>query len=169
METLFSRQITEDVADLKSREKEPFTKGIADRLRCLRLLKEGRASGLAEVALILGYHLRTVQRWWQHYRDGGIAALLPAPPRRGASERITPEAWADLQAEMQAGRLGSLHEAQVYLRGHWGIAATGASRPLGHRLWDRRDFQAVSAPQDQVEDRPPAPSQGRQPCRAGGV
>ena len=121
METPFSRQIAEDVADLKSREKEPFAKGIADRLRCLRLLKEGRASGLAEVALILGYHVRTLQRWWQHYRDGGSTALLPAPPRRGASERITPAPWSGLHAEMQAGRIGSWHEAQVYLRDHWGI------------------------------------------------
>ena len=30
METVFSRQIHEDVADLKSREKEPFAKGIAE-------------------------------------------------------------------------------------------------------------------------------------------
>jgi len=121
METVFSRLIQEDVADLKGREKEPFAKGIADRIRFLRLLKEGRAVQLAEVAALLGYHLRTVQRWWQKYRTGGMAALLPGPPRRGASERITPEAWAGLQAEMEAGRIGSLHDAQVYLRDHWGI------------------------------------------------
>lgn len=73
------------------------------------------------MAAILGYHLRTVQRWWQCYRDGGIAALLPAPSRRGAPERITPEAWAGLSAEMEAGRIGSLHEAQVHLPERWGI------------------------------------------------
>lgn len=121
METVYSQQIAEDAADLKSREKEPFAKGIADRVRFLRLLKEERAAGLSEVSEVLGYHLRTVQRWWQQYREGGIAALLPGPPRRGAPERITPEAWAGLSAEMEAGRIGSLHEAQVYLREHWSI------------------------------------------------
>ncbi len=158
METPFSRQIAEDVADLKSREKEPFAKGIADRLRCLPLLKEGRASGLAEVALILGYHVRTLQRWWQHYRDGGITALLSAPPRRGASERITPAAWSGL-ARRDAG-----WPHRQLARG-----PSLPARPLGHRLWDRRDFQAVSAPQDQVEDRPPASPSGRQPRRSGRV
>ena len=92
METVFSCQIQEDLADLKGREKEPFAKSIADRVRFLRLLKTGQAGGLAEVAALLGYHLRTIQRWWHTYRDGGIAALLPGPPRRGASERITPDA-----------------------------------------------------------------------------
>ncbi|MCG5239930.1 helix-turn-helix domain-containing protein [Azospirillum doebereinerae] len=121
METVFSRQIQEDVADLKSREKEPFAKGIADRIRFLRLLKEGHAERLADVAALLGYHLRTVQRWWQTYRAGGLAALLPGPPHRGASERITPEAWTGLRAEMEAGHIGSLHDAQVYLRDHWSI------------------------------------------------
>lgn len=121
MATLYSQQITEDVADLKSREKEPFAKGIADRVRFLRLLKDERAAELTEVAEVLGYHLRTNQRWWQQYRDGGIAALLPGPPRRGASERITPEAWAGLCGEMEGGRIGSLHEAQVYLRDRWSI------------------------------------------------
>ena len=121
METVFSRQIQEDVADLKSREKDPFIKGIADRIRFLRLLKDGRAERLAEVAALLGYHLRTIQRWWQRYRDGGIAALLPGPPRRGASERITPEAWTGLQTGMTAGHIGSLHDAQVYPRDHWSI------------------------------------------------
>ena len=37
----------------------------------------------AEVAALLGYHLRTVQRRWQEYRDGGITALLPG--RRGGA------------------------------------------------------------------------------------
>jgi hypothetical protein len=37
-------------------------------------------------------------------------------------ERITPEAWEGLQAEMRAGRIGGLHEAQAYLRDTWHIA-----------------------------------------------
>ena len=37
------------------------------------------------------------------------------------AERITPEAWAGLQAEMRAGQIGGLHEAQVYLRDTWHI------------------------------------------------
>jgi hypothetical protein len=37
-------------------------------------------------------------------------------------ERITPEVWDGLQAEMRAGHVGDLHEAQLYLRDTWHIA-----------------------------------------------
>jgi transposase len=71
--------------------------------------------------LHLGYSVRTAQRWWQGYREGGLAGLLAPPQRRGMVERITPEAWEGLQAEMRAGHIGGLHEAQVYLRDTWHI------------------------------------------------
>jgi hypothetical protein len=51
---------------------------------------------------ILDYSVRTVQRWWQCDREGGLAELLAPPQRRGMAERITPEAWEGLQAEMRA-------------------------------------------------------------------
>ena len=69
--------------------------------------------------------MRTVQRWWQSYREGGLAGLLAPAQRRGLAERITPEAWEGLQAEMRAGHIGGLHEAQVYLRDTWHIAYPG--------------------------------------------
>jgi hypothetical protein len=59
----------------------------------LRFLKEGRVAGVSQAAEVLGYRVRTVQRWWQCYREGGLA------------ERITPEAWEGLQAEMRAGHM----------------------------------------------------------------
>ena len=87
----------------------------------LRFLKEERVAGVSQAAEILGYSVRTVQRWWQSYRAGGLAGLLAPPGRRGMVERITPEAWEGLQAEMRAGHIGGLHEAQVYLRDTWHI------------------------------------------------
>ena len=51
-----------------------------------------------------------------------MAGLLAPAQRRGMAERITPEAWEGLQAEMRAGHIGGLHEAQVYLRDTWHIA-----------------------------------------------
>ena len=40
----------------------------------------------------------------------------------GSRERITPEAWADLSAQMRAGAIGRLKDAQAYLQEHWGIS-----------------------------------------------
>jgi transposase len=101
--------IPEDIAQLQAAEKAARDKIRADRIRMLRFLKEERVVGVSQAAEILGYSVRTVQRWWQCYREGGVA------------ERITPEAWEGLQAEMRAGRIGGLHEAQVYLRDTWHI------------------------------------------------
>ena len=98
--------ILEDIGQLQEAEKAARDKIRADRIRMLRFLKEGRIAGVSQAAEILGYSVRTVQRWWQCYREGGLAGLLAPPGRRGMVERITPEAWESLQAEMRAGHIG---------------------------------------------------------------
>ena len=63
--------------------------------------------GIVQAAAALGYSARTAERWWRLYCEGGLAALVAPPQRRGMAERITPEAWESLQAEMRrAGRIG---------------------------------------------------------------
>ena len=114
--------IQEDVAQLQAMEKAARDKTRTDRVRLLRFLKEGRVAGVSQAAEVLGYSVRTAQRWWQCYREGGLAGLLTPPRPPGMPERITPESWEGLQAEMRAGRIGGLHEAQVYLRDTWHIA-----------------------------------------------
>ena len=127
--------IGEDIDTLRGLEKAERDRGRCDRLRFLRFLKEGRIAVVEDAAAALGSHVRTVQRWWQRYRKGGLAALLPEPKRRGASERISPEAWAGLAAEMDGGRIGSLHEAQIYLRDTWSV---DYGIDAGSKLFPRR-------------------------------
>ena len=76
--------IQEDIAQLQAAEKAARDRTRADRVRMLRFLKEGRVAGVSQAAEVLGYSVRTAQRWWQCYRAGGLAALL-APPQRRAS------------------------------------------------------------------------------------
>ncbi len=121
MGTAYAPFIQEDIAALQAAEKAARDKSRTDRVRLLRFLKEERVPGLVEAAAVLGYSVRTVQRWWRCYGQGGLSALVAPPGRRGMVERITPEAWAGLQAAMRAGQIGSLHEAQVYLRDTWHI------------------------------------------------
>jgi transposase-like protein len=106
MDVAYPLLIQEDVAQLQGAEKVARDKARADRLRLLRFLKEERVAGVSQAAEVLGYSVRTAQRWWQCYREGGLAALLAPPQRRGAKERISPEAWEGLQAEMRAGHIG---------------------------------------------------------------
>ena len=121
MDITYPLLIQEDIAQLQAVEKAVRDTTRADRVRMLRFLKEGRIAGVSQVAEVLGYSVRTVQRWWQCYREDGLAGLLAPAQRRGLAERITPEAWEGLQAEMRAGHIGGLHEAQVYLRDTWHI------------------------------------------------
>jgi transposase len=106
MDVAYPLLIQEDVAQLQAAEKAARDKGRTDRLRLLRFLKEERVAGVSQAAEVLGYRVRTAQRWWQCYREGGLAALLAPPQRRGAKERLSPEAWEGLQAEMRAGHIG---------------------------------------------------------------
>ena len=62
--------IPEDIAQLHATEKAARDKIRADRIRMLRFLKEERVAGVSQAAEILGYSVRTVQRWWQSYRQG---------------------------------------------------------------------------------------------------
>ena len=111
MNAAYPLLIQEDVAQLQAAEKAARDKARADRLRLLRFLKEERVAGVSQAAEVLGYSVRTVQRWWQCYRAGGLAALLAPPQRRGAKERLSPEAWEGLQAEMRAGHIGGRHSS----------------------------------------------------------
>jgi transposase len=118
----YRERIAEDERELAALEKRQRGRAPADRVKLLRLLKSGRERSLRRAAAVLGYSERHVQRWWKRYAADGLAGLLAAAPRGGRRERITAEAWAGLEAEMRAGRVARLRDAQAYLREHWGTA-----------------------------------------------
>ena len=72
MDITYPLLIQEDIAQLQAAERAARDKTRADRVRMLRFLKEGRVAGVSQAAEILGYSVRTVQRWWQCYREEGI-------------------------------------------------------------------------------------------------
>jgi transposase len=88
----------------------------------LRLLKTGAYRSRRALADVLGYSERQLHRWFVAYREGGLGAMLAYGTPAGAAERVTAEAWAGLEAEMAAGRIGRLKDAQAYLADHHGIA-----------------------------------------------
>ena len=113
--------IAETVDALRAQERAARGRRAADRVKLLRLLKSGAARSMRQAAATLGYSERQAQRWWARYTAGGLAALLTVGRPGGSRERITPEAWADLSAQMRAGAIGRLKDAQAYLRERWGI------------------------------------------------
>lgn len=117
--------IEESPEQLAERERTRRFGPISDRLKMLRLLKEGTYRSRRALAPVLGYSERQLGRWFDAYREGGLEALLDRGKSGGSSERVTPEAWAALAVEMKAGRIARLEDARRYLEEEHGIHYAG--------------------------------------------
>jgi len=121
MQILYPPAIVESVALLQEREQQLRGTPAAPRLQMLRLLKSAEATTVPQVAALVGYSPRQVQRWWQTYRTDGLAALERVYRPAGKPARLTAEAWAGLTIELEAGRIGGQEDARRYLEESWGI------------------------------------------------
>ncbi|CCF86034.1 helix-turn-helix domain-containing protein [Nitrolancea hollandica] len=117
----YAELIQESVAELRREEKRLRGAITQPRIRMLRLLKAGQITSLRASTELLGYSLSQLYRWWTAYRQGGLARLLETHPRPGAPAKLTPAAWTGLEAELRAGRIATLRDAQCYLQEQWGI------------------------------------------------
>lgn len=111
----YDELIAESPDELARLERKHRRSPVADRFKMLRLLKTGAARSRRALADTLGYSERQLHRWFDAYREGGTGALARYDPATGSTERITPEALAALEAEMKAGRVASLKQAQAFL------------------------------------------------------
>jgi transposase len=118
----YGAQILQSPAALLALERRLRGRPTADRVKLLRLLKTRTIRSVRAAAPVLGYSERQLQRWWASYTSRGLEALVRWQPRPGRQEQVPLEAWTALAAEMHAGRVARLTEAQRYLREQWGIA-----------------------------------------------
>ena len=121
MRTDYPGVITEDEATLRRMERQMRGRPTAVRVQALRLLKGGTVRNLADCARLVGHSPRQVARWWQRYRQQGLAGLLREPTYPGRTPRLTAEARDDLQAAMAVGQIATLKDAQAYLAERHGI------------------------------------------------
>jgi transposase len=121
MQIVYPEAIAESVACLQEHEQHLRGTPAAPRLQMLRLLKSGDATTLPQVATLVGYSPRHVQRWWQTYRTQGLATLARVYHPAGKPARLTAEAWAGLTSELEAGRIGGQEDARRYLEATWGV------------------------------------------------
>ncbi len=113
--------ICENETELITLEQQLAGQRAADRVRMLRLLKSGEAPSLRTCAKLLERSLTQVTRWWKRYQQYGLDALATIPRRTGKQPWVTDVVWADLQQELEAGRLTGLEETRQYLKERWGI------------------------------------------------
>jgi transposase len=117
----YPRAITETIAELHDHEQRLRGTPAAPRVQMLRLLKSGEATNVPQVATLVGYSPRQIQRWWQTYRTAGLTSLVRVYHPAGKPAQLTEEAWAGLQIELEAGRIGGQEAARRYLAEAWGV------------------------------------------------
>lgn len=117
----YEKLIKETENDLVQLERRYRNSSLADRIKMLRLLKSGLYSSRQQLAPVLGYSARQLQRWWDIYQNGGIDALLEEKPVGGSDERITEKARAALEEAARSGKVTSLREVQGYLDKNFNI------------------------------------------------
>ena len=114
--------IRESEEELRTLERQHrSTPRLLRRIQMLRLLKSGACRSMIRAAPILDYSVPQLERWWRIYREGGVELLLNQRSIGGSSERMTPDAWEGLHAELEAGRIRTLEQARHYLWEKWGI------------------------------------------------
>lgn len=131
--------IDEPVSVLADAERAHRGTPLEIRLKMLRLLKEETFRSRSALAPVLGYSKRQLKRWFDAYREGGLEGLLDRGSPGGSTERVTPEAWADLEQKMIAGEIPRLEDARRYLAEkhevHYGNVTSISS------LFQRRDVK----------------------------
>ena len=139
-----------------------------ERLRLETAERFARGDGTGQIARDLRVTERTVRRWRQAWRDGGAVALQSRGPV--SRERLSPQQWARLEAELNRGPLAHGFAGDQYwtlgriktLIGklfHVGYTIEGTSKLMRRHGWSaqvpvrqamERDDEAVAAWKEQV-------------------
>lgn len=119
--TDYPMTIAESMDTLRAHETAARGTAAAARVQMLRLLKSSEATTLPQVATLVGFSPRQIERWWQTYRTQGLAALARVYQPAGKSAQMTEEAWAGLVIELEAGRIVGQEDARRYLAQTWGV------------------------------------------------
>ena len=85
------------------------------------MLKGDASLTLLAAAVRLGRSERTLQRWVEAYRRGGLAEVLNPKIRRGRPKRLQDDALKALKSEVQQARLPQLSDVRTWLKERFGL------------------------------------------------
>src|SRR3954447_2555114 len=120
----YSEKIKESVEELYILERKSSAAIVGDRLRFLRLLKEGTVAipPLAAGALV-SYKKAWSYQLWKRYEAKGLSALSKYP-FKGTSQRLDKEQQQQFVASLAKDNISSLWEAAALLKEQTGIGYT---------------------------------------------
>jgi Helix-turn-helix domain len=98
----YPKVVKETLKELRQKEREQSKAFVRDRIRFLRLLKNGRCSSQGRAAELIGLCARSGQRLWKLYQKGGLKALL-SYPYQGTACRLTAVQREQLNAYLAMG------------------------------------------------------------------
>ena len=126
--------VGDDAASLYGRERRERRADVRPRLHGLWLVRAGRSA--REAAAVLGVHERTVTRWLEWYRAGGLAAVEGRHAGgQGAPSFLTAAQRAELAEEVATGRFRTAAEIRAWVAERWGVRYTeGGMYALLQRL-----------------------------------
>lgn len=143
------QQSAEELKTAYQQEKEVHRR---TRLQALWLLRSGKS--LEEVHQLLGVGYRTLQRWGQWYRAGGVGEVLRRTPGHGATgghNWLNAEQQQALKQQANTGAFRTAQEAARWIEAQWGLHY----RYVGiYRLMHRLDLR-LKVPRPQSEKASP--------------
>jgi len=101
------------------REKNPERR---TRLHALWLMRQGKT--MTEVSPLIGIHYRTIQRWAERYRDGGVDEVLrriPGYTSTGRQYYLTPQQRKALLKQVGRGVFHSVWDVLAFVEQRWGV------------------------------------------------
>lgn len=111
----------DEAAVLKTLYRKERRADVRPRLHALWLLRTGRP--VRAVAAVVGVHERTVQRWLQWYREGGVAALRAhRQAGTGQPSLLTADQQAQVREQAATGAFRTAAEAQRWVAEQFGVA-----------------------------------------------
>jgi transposase len=115
--------IKESVLELKNMLKKQKTLQTEKRLKSLILIKSGKFETRQAVADYLGIHIRTLERWINYYKSGGLDSMLIDKPKNKQSKIITPAIHQGLSQRVNDSHNPFLGywDAQNWVKQEYGI------------------------------------------------
>ncbi|MBV8887000.1 MAG: IS630 family transposase [Chroococcidiopsidaceae cyanobacterium CP_BM_RX_35] len=146
-------EITESPETLKMLLAQQKTATGKERVQALYLLKTQQVETVQHLAVVLGRHRFTLQRWLSQYRSGGMKKMLEVGKSIGRTALIPQEAVERLKAELKDPEgFESYKEVRLWLASCLGI---GAKYDVVHNLVHDKLKVKLKVARTQSDDQEP--------------
>lgn len=115
--------IPEAISELTQLEGQQRLAIHRDRIRFIRLLKDGSARSQQQAGQQIGLAIRQSQRLWQTYRQKGLSALITPGYQRGFG-KLSAHQLGQLLTWLRTDQASRLEDMQIYITQRWQIHYT---------------------------------------------